>query len=153
MPTETEQRDAIVAEARSWIRTPHHNGARIKGVGVDCGQFPLAVYEAAGMLPKVETDRYSPQFHLNRDKEWYLQFCQELGLELPPGEKPKRGDFAIYRIGFIYSHGAIIVKWPHIIHALYGVGVITDNAETGAFTFNKDRTKRDVKFFTAKKWG
>ena len=33
--TEAETRAAIVAEAMSWIGTPYHSHARIKGVGVD----------------------------------------------------------------------------------------------------------------------
>ena len=61
---EQEQRDAVLAEAATWIGTKHHNGARLKGVGVDCGQFPLAVYEAAGLLPHIVPDRYPPDFHL-----------------------------------------------------------------------------------------
>lgn len=28
--------EALIAEARSWVHTPFHHGARLKGVGVDC---------------------------------------------------------------------------------------------------------------------
>lgn len=38
------QRAAVVAEARSWIGTPYHNCADVKGAGVDCGnEDPLQV--------------------------------------------------------------------------------------------------------------
>ena len=149
MATETEQRDAVIAEARTWLNTPHHNGARIKGVGVDCGQFPLAVYEACGLIPPTETGTYSPQFHLNKDREWYLELCQKLGKELPEGKKPRRGDFAIFKVGRVFSQGAIIITWPNnIIHSFAGVGVTLGHADKGWFTHNKDGSPRPVKFFT-----
>ncbi len=151
MTTESEQRDAVIAEARTWIGTPHHNGARIKGVGVDCGQFPLATYEAVGLIPHVEPARYSAQFALNKDREWYLETCQQYGKELPEGKLPQRGDFVIFKVGRVFSHGAIVVNWPHIIHSLSGVGVITDKADSSWFTHMKDGTLRPRKFFTA--WG
>ena len=33
---ELAQRLAVVAEAESWLGTPYHHEARIKGHGVDC---------------------------------------------------------------------------------------------------------------------
>ena len=66
----------------STLGTPHHNGARIKGVGADCGQFPLAVFAACKLIPDVIPERYSAQFYLNRSEEWYLNLCKRLGKEL-----------------------------------------------------------------------
>lgn len=126
--TEQEQRDAVIKEALSWERTPHHNGARIKGEGVDCGQFPIAVYSACGLMPAITVPRYSAQFHLHRDTEWYLNIARQYGVEI---ETPKRGDFAIYKIGRIYSHGAIVIEWPRIIHAWVHVGVTQDMGDQG----------------------
>ena len=140
---EQEQRDAVLAEAATWIGTKHHNGARLKGVGVDCGQFPLAVYEAAGLLPHIVPDRYPPDFHLHRDREWYKEIADANGKRIE-GE-PKPADFVLYKIGRIYSHGAIVVKWPQIIHAYIGVGVIYDLGDQGHL---KDR---DAIFYTL--WG
>jgi len=132
----------------TWLRTPHHNGARLKNVGVDCGQFPLAVYEAVGLIPPTATSRYSPQFHLNRGEEWYLSYCQSLGRELGDGEKPQNGDFAIYKVGRVFSHGAIIIDWPHVIHSYVGVGVSLDLGNKGWMAQNRDGSPRPVKFFT-----
>src|ERR1700722_12678550 len=130
-PSELQQRQAGIDEAMSWQRTPHHNGARIKGVGCDCGQFPLAVYEACGLIPSTEPDRYSPQFHLNRTEEWYLGMCQRLGKELPPGAIPQKADFVLYRVGRVFSHGAIVIEWPTIIHSYVKVGVCLDLGDKG----------------------
>lgn len=143
--TEQEQRDAIINESLTWERTPHHNGARIKGAGIDCGQFPLAVYSACGLIPEITVPRYSAQFHLHckpteeDPKEWYLDIADKYGKRI---KIPQRGDFALYKIGRIYSHGAIVMKWPRIIHAWVNVGVTQDIGDQGHLF------GRDVIFFT-----
>lgn len=123
------QRAAIITEALSWERTPHHNGTCIKGAGVDCGKFPWAVYHACGLMPPIdERLRYSAQFHLHRDIEWYRNIAEQYGT---PIEAPQKGDFALYKIGRIYSHGAIVIEWPRIIHAWVRVGVTQDVGNQG----------------------
>lgn len=145
-------REAVIKEAETWLRTPHHNGACIKGVGVDCGQFPWAVYHAAGLMPEIPEDlRYSPQFHLNRDEEWYLKFALKFGKELPEGKFPKKGDFALYKVGRVFSHGAIVIEWPLIIHSYVGIGVTIDHGDKGWMAKEKSGKPRMVKFFTL--WG
>ena len=52
--TEHEQRQAVVAEALTWLGTPYHHRARVKGAGVDCGQLLAAVFEGAGVLRHVD---------------------------------------------------------------------------------------------------
>ena len=123
-----EQRDAVIKEALSWERTPHHNGACIKGHGVDCGTYPIACYLAVGLIPPIEIPRYSPQFHLHRDEEWYRAIVESHGF---PIKTPQRGDFALYKIGRVYSHGAIVIEWPRIIHAWVGIGVTQDEGDQG----------------------
>ena len=143
------ERESVIAEARTWLKTPHHNGACIKGVGVDCGQFPWAVYHHVGIVPDLQKDlRYSPQFHLNSDEEFYLDLAQKHGRELPEGQLPKKADFVLYRIGKVFSHGAIVLEWPLIIHAAYGIGVTIDHGDKGALPMTKGGKKRDIKFFT-----
>ena len=138
--TEHEQRESVVAEAMTWIGTPHHNGARLKGIGVDCGQFPIAVYATCGLMPAIETEPYPSDFHLHRDEEWYLGLAQKYGREVatPTG----RGDFALFKFGRIFSHGAIILDWPQVVHSYVRQGVITARADQA------DLAGREVKFFT-----
>lgn len=144
--TESEQRADVIAEAATWLNTPHHNGARIKGAGVDCGQFPLAVYSACGFVPEFDTGKYPPDFHLHKDREWYLGLAEKYGKELPEGALPKPADFVLYKIGRIFSHGAIVIEWPRIIHAYVGVGVIYDDGQQGHLGSGKH--VKDRKFFT-----
>ena len=146
MPTESEQRQAVVDEARTWLRTPHHNGARIKGVGVDCGQLPIAVFSSLGLIPDIKPERYPSDFHLHKDREWYLEIAVMYGHEFEG--PPQKGDFVLYKIGRIYSHGAIVVEWPRIIHAVVNLGVTEDDGEQGMFA---SKHVKGRKFFTA--WG
>ncbi len=139
-----EQRSAVIVEALSWQRTPHHNGACIKDVGVDCGQMPWAVYHTCGLLPAISKElRYSPQFHLHRNEEWYKKLADKHGISI---EKPLPGDFALYKIGRIFSHGAIVISWPRIVHARFGVGVIQGEGDQG------ELHGREVLFYTIPQW-
>ena len=140
MTTAAEQRQAVIDEAKTWLRTPHHNGACIKGEkgGVDCGQFPWAVYNACGLMPPIDGSlRYSPEFHLHRNVEWYKNLADKYG---KPVASPQPGDFALYKIGRIYSHGAIVIKWPEIIHAFIKIGVTLDLGNQGYLDTEKTKT-------------
>jgi NlpC/P60 family putative phage cell wall peptidase len=44
-------RQAVVAEARSWIGTPYQHQGEMKGVGVDCGGLIRGVSVALGLIP------------------------------------------------------------------------------------------------------
>ena len=118
-------REQVLAEAHSWNQTPFRDSARIKGVGVDCGQFIIAVFEACGLLKKnIETPRYNLQFMLNRGEEWYVETLLTYADEITASEA-KPADVVVLKWGRCYSHGAILVDpWPgQMIHALNGYGV------------------------------
>jgi cell wall-associated NlpC family hydrolase len=42
-------REALIAEARSWVETPFHAQARLKGVGVDCIGVIVGAARALGL--------------------------------------------------------------------------------------------------------
>ena len=76
-------RQRIVEEARSWLGTPYHHQAMVKGAGVDCAMILVAVYRAVGLIPAGFDPRPYPQdWHLHRDAERYLgnitRFCHEV---------------------------------------------------------------------------
>lgn len=50
---------AIVAEARSWLGTPFHHQAALKGVGCDCGGLVRGVGAACGVLD-IPEERWAP---------------------------------------------------------------------------------------------
>jgi cell wall-associated NlpC family hydrolase len=136
----------VIAEARTWLKTPFHHQARVKGAGVDCGQFPLAIFHAAGVIPHVEVPHYPADFMMHSDDEWYLRIVQSFAREI---EKPEPGDFAIWQWGRVFSHGAIVVAWPTIIHAWAFVGEVMEmSAETAKLKYlGKTGKPRPVRFF------
>jgi cell wall-associated NlpC family hydrolase len=117
----------VITEALTWKETPYHRGARLKGVGVDCGQFLIAVYEATGVLKPGECNPgyYPQEIHLHRSEEryleWILKYCD-------PVDSPQPGDIAMFKFGKSSSHSAIIINWPTVIHSYVRIGVVISNA-------------------------
>jgi len=131
--------DRVISEARRWIGTPYCHRARLRGVGVDCAQLPLAVYAACGITGLPDPGDYPIQWHMHRSSERYLQGALAVADEV---QDPAPGDLVIFQYGRTHSHGAIITEWPHIIHAAAGRGVVEDNADS-----NADMCSRPRKFF------
>jgi NlpC/P60 family putative phage cell wall peptidase len=128
---ESQARARVVAEAMSWLGTPYHHMARVKGAGVDCAQLLAAVYHAAGLVAEVPLEYYPPDWHLHRDIERYLAAVLRHARET---EAPLPGDVVLYRWGRCLAHGAIVVApgWPRIVHALIDAGgVILDRGDGG----------------------
>ncbi len=107
-------REKVIAEAISWIGTPYHPKAKIKGVGVDCGWLLIEVFNRCGLIPKVDPGDYAKDWHLHHSEEKYLNWVEQFA---DPVETPQPGDVAIYRFGRTYSHGTIVIDWPTVVHA------------------------------------
>jgi len=135
-----EARSRVVQEARSWLGTPYHHAARVRGAGVDCGQLVAAVYEAAGVVPPVEIAPYPSDWNLHRGAELYLDVVQQHAREI---DAPQPGDLAVWRFARAFSHGAVVIAWPVIIHAYFGLGVIQEDAAA-----NQNLAGRPVRFFS-----
>jgi len=135
-----ETRKRIVEEARSWIGTPFHHEGRIKGVGVDCGMLLLEIMERAGLIPHIKPGHYSPDFMMHRNEEWYLQTILNYAVELE-GPPYLPGDIVLFKHGRLFSHGALVIDYPLIVHA-YAIAkcVLTANME-------QDLKHREKKFF------
>lgn len=109
-----DQRAAVAAEARTWLGTPYHHKAQVKGAGIDCGQLLVAVYVACGLVEPFETGDYSADWMLHRDEERYLSWVKKFAVET---DTPKPGDIVVWKFGRCISHGGIVIDWPNIIHA------------------------------------
>lgn len=107
-------RQRIIDEAKTWLRTPWHHNARVKGAGVDCGQLIIACYIDAGLVPHFETGDYSPDWMLHQSEERYLGWVEKY---LDPVDTPRPGDVCAWRFGHCFSHGAVVLDWPNVIHA------------------------------------
>ncbi len=124
----TAARAGVVAVAKSWLGTPYHTGGRLKGVGVDCLTLLAEVYAEAGVTPRIDVPYYPADWHLHRGEERYLK-----GLLLHAREidaPPLPGDIALWKFGRCFSHGAIVIDWPVILHAYVGRAVTLEDAET-----------------------
>src|SRR5260370_34774772 len=136
-----QQRAAVLQAAGSWIPTPYHHQAALKGVGADCAMFPIAVYKECGILPEsYQPPEYSTQWHLHHSEELYLaeiaKFCTE------KADPPQPADFVVFQFGRTFSHGAIVVDWPMVVHSYIPHGVtLMDALRDGAII------GRAVKFF------
>ena len=158
MATIAEQRQAVILEARRWIGTPYRHSARVVGRrgGTDCIQLLAAAYEGAGIVERVKIEPYAQEWHLHRGAERYLlglmRYCREVSTPLP-------GDIALWRFGRTFSHGAIVVEWPIIIHAwISECCTMEDVSKTPRLQFIGEKCpengqKRPVRFFSPLKWG
>jgi cell wall-associated NlpC family hydrolase len=121
--SEQLERDAVVAEARAWVRTPYVHQSRLKGIGADCTFFAM-VYEACGLVPHVDIPHYSPQAHLHRVAAIYEGI---VGRHAHRTESPLRGDIVLYHFGRAYSHGGVLIEdgWPsRIVHGDMEAGFV-----------------------------
>jgi cell wall-associated NlpC family hydrolase len=121
-------RPRIVAEALSWVGTPYKSNAMVKGPGggTDCAMLLAAVYGELGLLPEYHDPRpYAPYWHVHRQEELYMQvvlkYAHEIqGLPLP-------GDVVMFQIGRLYAHGAIVIQWPLVVHAVGNSCVVPED--------------------------
>ena len=158
MPDIDAQRAAVVAEARTWLRTPYHHMGRVKGGGVDCATLLAEVYARAGVVPALAIPFYPPDWHLHRNAERYLDFILSRACEID--DLPAPGDVAMWRFGKCFSHGAIVIDWPLVIHAYSGKGCVLEDTAKAVWLSRlagraRDRATQDarpVKFFTLQSW-
>jgi cell wall-associated NlpC family hydrolase len=118
------KRAEIVRWAKTWLGTPYHHRAALKGAGADCAMFPVAVYKECGVLPaEYGPPDYSSQWHLHRSDELYLKEIEKFCQQVSPSRKPQPADFVVVHFGRTFSHGAIVVEWPIVIHSYVHHGV------------------------------
>jgi hypothetical protein len=114
--TIVEQRLAVISEAKSWLLTPFHFEACIKGAGVACGPLLIAVYRAAGVPVPAEVAHFPRDWHLHTSKERYLEVVEQYATRV---EEPLPGDIVLIRVfkNRPFCHGGIVTTWPQVIHA------------------------------------
>lgn len=127
-------RGEAVAIARSWLGTPYHLRARIKGVGCDCATLIAEYLIEAGFAEREELGMYSQDWFCHAGDERYLVALmrharpalsraagpvsvQARCMGTPPETQP--GNVALFRVARSkrYNHAAIITRWPMGIHA------------------------------------
>lgn len=131
----------MLAEANSWIGTPWRHAARLKGVGVDCAQFLIACYSAAGLVKAFEPEEYPIDIMFHRSEELFLKGLMD---RCEAVDTPQKGDVGLWKFGRQFSHGGIVSSWPEIIHASRPDGMVLKGRGDGGFLAD-----RAVLFFRA----
>jgi cell wall-associated NlpC family hydrolase len=114
VPDLDPRRQRVLDEAESWLGTPYHPHARVKGAGCDCLTFLACVYEAAGIIEHVELPFYRPDAMMHSREELYLEGVLARGHEVAT---PLPGDVVLYKWGRVFAHGGIVFDWPRIRRA------------------------------------
>jgi cell wall-associated NlpC family hydrolase len=151
------ERRALLSEAHEWLGTPYHSCARVKGAGADCLTFVAGVFENTGLTGPIEIPAYNPEWHVHGDgEELYIgglkRYCAEVS------GPPEPGDVVVWKILKCFSHGAIVVEWPRIIHAHVRRNLNYDDAlASKGLAFVAERgpdfgKPRPVKFFRLNRW-
>src|SRR5947209_7911280 len=135
--TESEFRKRIVDEALSWRGTPYRLGARKKGAGADCATLILATYQAVGIVPPdQDAHRMSHDWWSHTTEERYkigvlrhatktVEAVTYRTLETKPG------DILLLKAANskLHNHGAIVISWPRIIHAIHPEVQVVDGVK------------------------
>jgi hypothetical protein len=134
--------DQVIAEARSWIGTPYHHMAYVKGLkgGVDCGMILIGVYSTVGFFPFFDPRPYPRQFHLHQRQEWYKNIVEDFCTE---ESSPVPGGIALWKVGRIFSHGSIVTEWPRVVHAVAGEELVHEVNNV----LNTSLRNQEVKFY------
>lgn len=153
---EIQERQRVISVARSWVGTPYHTAGRVKGKsgGIDCLTLLAEVYAEAGLVERIPIPHYPHDWHLHRSVERYLEGLLKYTHEIEGPPQP--GDIALWKFGRCFSHGAIVIAWPQVIHAYVGSSVKYENTETAQWLKcigeGAERGKpRPVRFFSI--WG
>jgi NlpC/P60 family putative phage cell wall peptidase len=142
---ETEQREQVVSEARSWIGTPYHHRAGLKGVGCDCAYFLIRVYHACGLAPEIDPGFYKRGLAaLRAGEQFYVDTVRRFACSVD--RDPLPGDVVLFRFVRL-THGAIVERWPEIIHASQ-----PDGAVVRANAFGPYLRKRMESVWTMPEW-
>ena len=117
MTSQAITRADVVAEARTWLATPFHHQARLKGVGVDCAGLCIGVARALGLIdPAWDVHGYDR----NPDGRTLMAACLE---QMDPTDQAdmQPGDVLMVRFDTHPQHLGLLGDYRHgglsIIHA------------------------------------
>lgn len=128
------ERSRVVAAAKTWLGTPYHHAARIKGAGVDCAMLLCEAYEEAGIVGHVQPPPYPQEWHFHRSTERYIEHLSQFADELPEESPILPADVLVIKFGRTFSHGVIVVDYPLCIHAYFREKVsLVDASNDGRF--------------------
>jgi NlpC/P60 family putative phage cell wall peptidase len=118
-------RDDVIAEARSWIGTPWHHQASVKGVGCDCIGLIRGVLEPFVGRIEVPLD-YSPTWHLYRSEPRLYQGFKAVADAINLTQALP-GDILLFGAGKGPAHHcAFLTSEGGLIHSYQEVGQVVE---------------------------
>jgi cell wall-associated NlpC family hydrolase len=119
-------RSEAVPIARAWKDTPYVKGGRVLGAGCDCATLLAEYLIAIGASEREGLGVYSHDWFCHVSEERYmfaLMKHAQKTLETVAAGSPeaKPGDLVLFRVARsrVFNHGAIVLEWPRIIHAVH----------------------------------
>jgi len=115
---------ALLQEVASWIGTPFHDHAGIKGAGVDCVHLALRIYQATGFLPEgLVFPDYTLDGGHHQTESKVIAFVEGLGRFAAQSVKPATadwcpGDLLGFTIGKVVHHVGVAVDNLRFVHVL-----------------------------------
>lgn len=106
----------IALEARSWLGTPFHWGAKCKHEAVDCAHLVAACVESVG-LELTDDLHYGDGDNLDR----LLTTLGSVAKRVV--DAPEEGDILVFRSPAVFHHLGIYVGAEGFIHAYNGSGI------------------------------
>lgn len=129
-------RQAVVAEARTWLGTPFAHQQMCKGAGVDCGMLVGGVAMGAGVISREFWQQRFATFqgYANMPANGMLERICRSFMAIKPLAEMDLGDVLLMRFVREPHHLAIVADHPNgglsIIHALAGptAGEVVEHA-------------------------
>lgn len=143
----TKQREELVKEAMEWMNTPYRGWSRMKQFGADCIGFVAGVFVNTGHITDAEAEAaipksYSLQHGQHEATTEYVDGILKFMEEISESEV-RPGDVVMFKIALAYSHSAVVVKWPLILHSMAHGGVKLADAKKSPLLAGKP-----ARFFT-----
>ena len=112
-------RDTIIAEARSWIGTPYHHQAAVKGVGCDCLGLVRGVWRAVYGFDPEQPPAYSRDWAETLRRETLAEAAARY-MEPAALDAVEAGDLLLFAINADApaKHCAILTAQSRIVHAI-----------------------------------
>jgi cell wall-associated NlpC family hydrolase len=130
-------RPLLVSEARSWLGTPYHACAGVKGSGVDCAYLLVRVYQNVGLIGDLPIQPYREGIGmLLRGQKLYRKIIASLCDEADY-TTPAPGDVVVFNVKLSHksdraraTHGALVSDWPRVIHAYQNIKCVIESEYT-----------------------
>jgi NlpC/P60 family putative phage cell wall peptidase len=117
--------ERVIAAARSWLGTPYHDQASVKGVGCDCLGLVRGVWrEVVGPEPLAQPP-YSRDWGETGTREPLAEAARQVMPELPVTAVTP-GALVLFRMrsGAVAKHCGIVTAPDRFVHAYERTGVV-----------------------------